>query len=493
MNFLIRADASLEIGSGHIMRCIAFGQILKEKGHTIHFITKTDNMLLLERLVKENFTVKIIHKKTNIQQDAIITSRYAKELSVEWVITDGYKFNTEYQKRIKDKGLKLICIDDISKFHFVSDVVINQNINAEKNIRYSREKHTKLLLGLRYLMLRKEYREETNWKRVIKDKCRNILITMGGSDEYNITQKVIDSLQDYPEKLNINIILGFTNEIALDEGIRNENKKLTIKLFRNVENMIPQIRWCDLAICTSGSIVWEMMKLNTPMIVGYVADNQKYSCVQLNKEKLAFGAGDFRKIDIVDLTYVISNVLESFMLRMTVFRNMEKKMCQWGLDLDLWMIFNELVIRNATMKDVELVYKLSNDPKVRRASINKEFIKFEDHKKWFERKIADKNSKFYLILKKNEFVGQVRFDITGDRALISISVTQDFRGKGYSGKVLKLSCNKLFFDSNSVNYIEAFIIPSNISSIKIFEKSGFILEDKVKINNQKLLKYILQR
>ena len=100
-------------------------------------------------------------------------------------------------------------------------------------------------------------------------------------------------------------------------------------------------------------------------------------------------------------------------------------------------------------------------------------------------KIHDENYKFYVFNNSDdELIGQCRFEIHKNRAIIDISFTEQFRGKGLSERIIDEAYHKLFLGHNSVTQILAYIRPENISSLKTFEKSGFKFVKENQINNQ---------
>lgn len=134
----------------------------------------------------------------------------------------------------------------------------------------------------------------------------------------------------------------------------------------------------------------------------------------------------------------------------------------------------EIKLRKATLDDMENVFRLSNDPEVRKVSINKESIAWEDHIKWFSRKIKDENVMFLVAYTdKISFLGQVRFDIEEDRAIITYHLMKKFRGQGI-GEGLLRAVIKFFDSSCQVKNIYAYIQSDNIPSIKIFLRAGFV-------------------
>jgi spore coat polysaccharide biosynthesis predicted glycosyltransferase SpsG len=158
----------------------------------------------------------------------------------------------------------------------VSDIVLNQNLNAEKNFQYSCEEYTKLLLGKEYVLLRREFRKFISKPSYLNKEAKNILITFGGSDPENYTEKIINYL-----KLNVNngllikAILGPNNvhQKRIEEFIR-VNHIPNAEIIFNPEDLIKLFLWSDIVISSSGTIVWEVLRLNKPILLIPIADNQ---------------------------------------------------------------------------------------------------------------------------------------------------------------------------------------------------------------------------
>jgi len=135
-------------------------------------------------------------------------------------------------------------------------------------------------------------------------------------------------------------------------------------------------------------------------------------------------------------------------------------------------------IRLITFDDIKDIFVLSNDDFVRQNSFDSEKITWENHQKWFKNKLEDKNCVFYVVKENNNLVAQVRFDkVNKNEANISISLSKDYRSKGYGAKLIKLMSDKMLNDNN-IKYINAYVKNENIASIKSFEKADYILKEK---------------
>ena len=169
-----------------------------------------------------------------------------------WLVVDGYHFNENYHHKLKNIGVRLIVFDDIGHLKFYSaDIIINQNIFAKK-IKYSRSSDSKLLLGEKYFLLRNEF------LRVKKNKkhghIRRILVTMGGSDNKNITVMMINALNHLRgEVYEIFVILGphYKEKFELNAICNRSPHK--IKKFYHVKDMSNLMKRVDFAISAGGS------------------------------------------------------------------------------------------------------------------------------------------------------------------------------------------------------------------------------------------------
>ena len=165
---VFRADASPQIGTGHVMRCLALGQIFRKVGERSVFVMCMVTPSMRVRLESEGFGVKILNCIPGSVDDAKQTVEVSKDVSASWIVLDGYHFDAAYQRSIKELGKKLLLIDDNGcASHYYADIVLNQNIYASEKLYSKREPNTTLLLGTRYALLREEFLVWQGWKRQI--------------------------------------------------------------------------------------------------------------------------------------------------------------------------------------------------------------------------------------------------------------------------------------------------------------------------------------
>jgi len=130
--------------------------------------------------------------------------------------------------------------------------------------------------------------------------------------------------------------------------------------------------------------------------------------------------------------------------------------------------------RKATMADCERVYGWISDEEVRKAAFSQETIRFETHQKWFEGKLKDSGTLYWIAEREERPVGQIRFENI-DQNIPEISVVIDpcQRGRGLGSYLLKLACEKFMAQSPHSEGILAKVRLENINSLKAFKLAGF--------------------
>lgn len=145
--------------------------------------------------------------------------------------------------------------------------------------------------------------------------------------------------------------------------------------------------------------------------------------------------------------------------------------------------------RLATKEDVNIYFDWVNDREVRNNAINNAEIFFDDHSRWFEKKIIDPDTIMLIFSEGNENIGQLRIDLLEREGVISYSIVKEHRSKGHGTNMLMQAADYYFLHSNVAPLI-GLVKVNNGASLKAFTKSGFEeLEEKVNINGELYLKF----
>jgi UDP-2,4-diacetamido-2,4,6-trideoxy-beta-L-altropyranose hydrolase len=302
---VFRVDAGPRIGTGHFMRCLALAQAWKDKGGKAVFITSCRVEGLLARPRDEGLEVHAV------PDDWADTRKVLADYPGAWVVLDGYHFDEAYQQKIKGLGCRLLVIDDMAHLkNYYADIVLNQNLHAEL-LRYSCEPYTRLLLGTKYALLRREFRAWRGKKQRIAGTARYVLVTLGGADPANHTLKVIRALQrvNLPG-LEATVVIGGSNanaDILRAEAVRGNMK---IHLVRDVKNMSELMARADVAVVSAGTSVWELAFMGVPSIVGITAEIEEYLARGLRKYGLFTDIGWFKEVSIEQLKNAVQDLIQ---------------------------------------------------------------------------------------------------------------------------------------------------------------------------------------
>lgn len=477
---IIRADASTQIGTGHLMRCLALAQAWKDAGGRVVFITACQNEGLLQRLRDEEYDIHLVAgsltdlSKWNYMEDILATHPDA------WVVLDGYHFDEACQQRVKEAGHQLLVIDDTAHLkRYYADIVLNQNLHVEQ-FPYSCEPYTCLLLGTRYVLLRREFLTWRDWQREIPEVARRVLVTLGGSDPENYTLKVIHALQrvDIPD-LEVIVVAGANNPHGNTLQAVVKQGHLPIRLVRNAQNMPELMAWSDVAISAAGATIWELLFLKTPVLALILADNQQRVAEVLEQHQIGKNLGWAANTQDDFLAEAISLLLKDTSLRAKMSNNARQIVDGQGAQRVIGLMQETLgckiKLRPVTMEDCRLLWEWRNDPDVRVASFNPNPVRWDEHANWFHQKLADPHCFTYIAVSEQGIpVGQVRFDINHEgKAEVNVSMDVKKRGKGYGNAALKLACQRIWRDFN-VSKVLAHIKEESKTSISAFTKAGFI-------------------
>jgi len=293
---VIRADASLQMGTGHIMRCLTLAEALKKQGTEVEFICRAHEGNLIERIERQGFKTHLlpISKNTVIeeglygsqwlgcskQEDAALCRGILEKIKPDWLIVDHYSLDQSWQSVLSKCFAKLMVIDDLANRKHQCDVLLDQTY-GRKESDYSGlvPVNSRLLLGSEYALLRPEFAEwrEFSLQRRMKPSFKKLLITMGGVDPDNVTGKLLEVLKgcSLPKELEVNIVMGETAPHL--ENVKQQAELLPYKanVMVNVDNMAEVMANSDLAIGAAGATTWERCCLGLPTIQIVIALNQR--------------------------------------------------------------------------------------------------------------------------------------------------------------------------------------------------------------------------
>jgi len=308
---LFRADTSVAIGTGHVMRCLALAQAWQDAGGRTVFAMAEATPAVGERLGREGMEMLRLKAEPGSVDDAQETIALAQAEHASWVVVDGYRFGADYQMALTGAGLKVLFIDDNGHAGlYAADIVLNQNIHARESFYNDREKSTRLLLGTKYALLRREFFSAKD-AREIPPVARKVLVSLGGSDPDNVTRRVVEALEQVAvAELQVVVVAGGSNPHGASIAELAPNSSHSCRILRDVANMQELMSWADLTISAAGTTCWECCALGLPAILVVVADNQILNAEALRAAgavKLVSGGSQFPIGEMAQLITSLAN------------------------------------------------------------------------------------------------------------------------------------------------------------------------------------------
>jgi UDP-2,4-diacetamido-2,4,6-trideoxy-beta-L-altropyranose hydrolase len=488
---LFRADASVTSGTGHVMRCLGLAQVWQLGGGDAVFVMAQSTSSIRERLRSEYISVIDIEGNAGSPEDLRQTVNAARWHNPEWIVVDGYDFKASYLTELQTVR-PLLLIDDNAEADFYSaDLVLNQNPHARVEMYAKRAPYTRLFLGPRYALLRREFTSYRAWTRDVPSHGKRILLTIGGSDPKDLTPRLLSPLAELrlPE-LQIRVVVGGSAK-NLDVVAKMAAKfSGRIEVVSNVSNMAELMAWADLAVAGAGTTCWEMCLLGLPAIVFVIAENQRSVAEHLAKIGAAIDGGDVESADISSLGRITGELLEDHDHRRRMSRAGSQLVDGLGGErVRAVLADRQLNLRLARPSDCRLLFEWATDPESRAASFHSDAISWENHNRWFAERLQDSHSVTYIgECATGEPVGLVRFQMKDECAVLSVNVAAAFRGRGWGRELIVFSTHALVRD-HAVRRILACVKPENQASLRLFEASGFRRTGSKQVSGQKALRF----
>jgi UDP-2,4-diacetamido-2,4,6-trideoxy-beta-L-altropyranose hydrolase len=297
---IFRVDATRLIGTGHLMRCLALGQAMKDSGLDVLYALRCESESLLERLRREGFRL------LQLDEGATEESRLEELIKLAggtrpWVVFDGYHFTATHHAKLKDEEIRVMTIDDMAhlpRYHV--DVILNQNMHAP-DLDYRVGEGAKLLLGTEYALLRREFKRWRGCEKACQPKARALLVSFGGSDPSGYTLKALEAFSRISKlDLNVTAIVGGASS-AYEEIQAIAVKDTRIVIGRNVEDMSVLMAEADLALTSGGSTVWELAFMGVPSIIIRTSEPENFLVDGLRRADCFIDGGEAASADMDSL------------------------------------------------------------------------------------------------------------------------------------------------------------------------------------------------
>ena len=499
MNIAFRADASEQIGTGHIMRCLTLADELKKHGARIRFVSRHLPEYLRNMLWARGYEAGLLTGSASCEgldelahahwlgvsqaQDAEESIAALSEVQWDWLVVDHYALDRRWEAALRQCAKNILVIDDIADRQHDCDVLLDQNFYADMNVRYQHKvpDHCLLLLGPRYALLRDEFLQ---WRERVsqrKGPVQRILIFFGGMDADNYTGRAMQALLcrcNYPHSgmkgIQVDVVIGagHPRREAIEAMCRQHNFFCHVQTERMAELMAA----ADLAIGAGGSATWERCCVGLPTITICSAENQRRQVADAASEGLLYAPDHYEAIERMLCEHFLSlcdnGGLRSFMSR----KAMEAVDSRGVLRVASRMGCRAIEIRAVQTEDSKSIFTWRNHPSIRAVSRNSDPISWEEHQRWFRDVLFDPSRVLLIGEYQGGAIGVVRFDIDNDKAEISIYLVPELRSVVRGSDLLQSAESWLAQARPEVEIIEARVLGSNERSNRLFSSAGYSVE-----------------
>lgn len=318
---VFRTDASLAIGTGHVMRCLTLADALKARQVSCHFVCRDLPGQLIDAIRQRGHEVHVLPKAeesttpaddtrepahagwltTDWRTDAEQTFALLKTLSPEWLVVDHYALDARWEDATRPGYGRLFVIDDLADRPHAADLLLDQNLGREARDYAALVPPTcDCLIGPQYALLRPEFAEyrEASLARRQRPSLSNILITMGGIDKDNATGRVLEVLASspLPPYCTLSVVMGANAPWLASVQAQALEMPWETEVAVNVNDMARRMSQADLAIGAAGSTSWERCCLGVPTLTVVLADNQREVAKELHDIGAAISLGDLEQM-----------------------------------------------------------------------------------------------------------------------------------------------------------------------------------------------------
>lgn len=434
LNIVFRADASLDIGTGHVMRCLTLADELRCRGAVCSFICRDLPGHLAEAIRSRRYDVTLLLSPAVGQSmadtagpphaawlgvpwslDMEQTRHALSGKTVDWLVVDHYALDARWQAGLRSDCRRLMVIDDLADRSHLCDLLLDQNLGrVDGHYEPLVPSICRMLIGPRCALLRPEFAacRQGSLRRRRVPELQQLLVSLGGVDKFNITARVLEALAGkLSPECRIKVVLGAGAPWV--EQVRRQAQSMTgVEVLVGVTDMAGLMVESDLAIGAAGTTAWERCCLGLPTITLVLAANQRQGASALA------AAGAIRLCDeSADLSEEIREALAEMSspearAKMALACSSITDGSGAGLIAEAMLPGSVPGCRIRPMVDADLVQVLSwrNHPDIRRFMLTQHQISLEEHRRWFAKASRDPLRTLLIVEEGDTPLGFVHFN-----------------------------------------------------------------------------------
>ena len=270
---VFRADASEEIGGGHVMRCLTLAASLSEAGWHVSFAVNCEALSVVPSLAETVADLLILGEHDEVPA---LAERWPDGVTL--LVVDHYDRNISFEQRCRPWARTIMAIDDLADRRHCVDFLLDQTHGrSESDYRALTGSDCRLLLGARFALLRPQfqaYRHRALARRERTDSARRLLMSFGATDPAGVTMLALRAVAEMYRSLSVDVVVGASSRDWNEMRRLAASMSPAITVHRSVGDMASLMMQADFAVGACGATSWERCCLGLPTLVIVTADNQ---------------------------------------------------------------------------------------------------------------------------------------------------------------------------------------------------------------------------
>jgi UDP-2,4-diacetamido-2,4,6-trideoxy-beta-L-altropyranose hydrolase len=324
MRAVFRVDASLEIGTGHVMRCLTLADALRQRGAAAGFLCRALPGHLIALIRSRGYETQVLMSGTG---DAAESAAYLARSRPDWIVVDHYSLDKSWESAVRPHARRIFAIDDLANRDHDCDLLLDQNLYDGVEQRYAARVpgHCRQLIGPHYALLRPEFAQLRGRAVRPAKPIANLLVSFGGVDSTNETARILGILRDaLPGSVSLDVVVGPSNpHLNQIKALAADRPATTLHVATH--RMAELMSKADAFIGAGGSTTWERFCLGLPSLVIAVAENQVPTSQYLGKRGAIDYIGHGPELSTEDIRAALSRFLKDHERR--------SKMAELGMQL----------------------------------------------------------------------------------------------------------------------------------------------------------------
>ena len=440
-----RADAGPEIGYGHYIRSLALADMLKQDFDCMMFTQAPTDYQLRE--------AKEVCPVVSLPNDETKFDKFLDYLhGDEIIVLDNYFFTTDYQRAIKTKGCKLVCIDDMHDKHYVADIVINHGCDDPS--LFDKEYYTRLCLGFDYALLRRPFLENHT---IVERQKGSVVVCFGGSDPHDLTRKYAEHLI---MSRGVEHIIAVVGDGYQYRDVLSNIPNVEVRSRLSASEMANLFCNAEAVVCSASTTAYETLACGARVYAGWYVDNQKDFYWHLCTAKTIVPLGNLLEED------------PSFDTKVNT-ASVNLNSSRYHFRKAFWQLaWREVNYTDLTEEESKQVWQTRNLPEIRQWMFNPNPFTWEEHSNYVA-SLSQRIDKLYLAFFDGEqlMASYDLVDIHEGQAESGLYLHPYYEGKGIASMVEErmeeIARNK------GIYVLTSQVLNANAASLNFYIRNGY--------------------